>query len=93
MKKNKLTRLEFHIERLGKKCNYCGSEENLTIDHTIPKSRYGKGIKNIQILCDSCNQAKADQYPYNPKKIMVSEKKEAKKLSEYEIKRIYGCVV
>jgi len=42
-----------------KKCVICGSEENLQVDHKIPRERNGKtNIENLQILCLSCNVEK-----------------------------------
>lgn len=51
-KKDWLTLLELH----SNKCYYCGSSDNLTIDHMTPISRGGKNIKeNIVPACFSCN--------------------------------------
>ncbi len=45
-------------EGLGK-CRYCGSTENLTIDHSFPVFRGGSSDpKNLQLLCRKCNSAK-----------------------------------
>jgi len=43
-----------------KKCAYCKSRENLTIDHKIPVSLGGKNeAKNLQCLCERCNEMKS----------------------------------
>lgn len=50
---------EFILKRDGYKCVYCGSSENLQIDHI--KSVYNGGenrIDNLQTLCKSCNTRK-----------------------------------
>jgi hypothetical protein len=49
-----------HIkESWENKCAYCGSEENLTIDHIIPQSKGGLDTtKNVVCCCHSCNQDK-----------------------------------
>lgn len=49
-----------HIkESWENKCAYCGSEENLTIDHIIPQSKGGLDTtKNVVCCCHSCNQSK-----------------------------------
>ena len=45
--------------RDGFKCVYCGSTENLTIDHIRPQSKGGKtSAQNCCTACRSCNQAK-----------------------------------
>jgi len=47
-------------EKWGNECAYCGSEENLTIDHVIPRSKGGMDkSKNMVCCCESCNQDKA----------------------------------
>lgn|SRR3990167_9882001 len=41
------------------KCNFCGTPNNLEIDHIIPLSLNGTNNKNnIQILCGLCNKKK-----------------------------------
>ena len=52
------------MERLGvKQCKVCSSSSNLTIDHIIPISRGGKNnIENLQILCNTCNQLKGNNF-------------------------------
>lgn len=41
-------------------CKYCGSRENLTIDHKHPISLGGTDeISNLQTLCKECNQLKS----------------------------------
>ena len=43
-------------------CLFCGSVENLTIDHIIPISKGGKNLEsNVQILCGTCNSKKGDR--------------------------------
>lgn len=43
-----------------KKCKYCKTTENLTVDHKIPKSQGGSNDKkNLQCLCKRCNQTKS----------------------------------
>lgn len=53
------TRRRNCYERDGWKCVKCGSTENLTLDHVIPRVLGGKDwLKNLQTLCKPCNQAK-----------------------------------
>ena len=47
-------------ERWDYECAYCGSEEDLTIDHVVPRSKGGMDIpENMVWCCESCNQNKA----------------------------------
>ena len=47
-------------ERWDHKCAYCGSKENLTIDHIVPQSKGGLDItKNVVCCCKSCNHDKS----------------------------------
>lgn len=49
------------IDMDGRKCRKCGSEENLTVDHIIPKSKGGSNkISNLQTLCLQCNRSKGN---------------------------------
>jgi len=59
-------------------CQYCGSKENLTFDHLVPKSLGGKTTwRNVITACSSCNLKKSNrlfneagmhphQWPYKP---------------------------
>jgi 5-methylcytosine-specific restriction endonuclease McrA len=50
--------------RDGHQCAYCGSKENLTLDHVIPKSRGGKSSwDNLATCCFKCNNKKGDKTP------------------------------
>jgi 5-methylcytosine-specific restriction endonuclease McrA len=41
-------------------CKYCGSTENLTIDHKHPICLGGGDTKdNLQTLCEECNKLKS----------------------------------
>jgi 5-methylcytosine-specific restriction endonuclease McrA len=42
-------------------CSHCGSTEDLTADHIVPKARGGRNVlSNVQVLSRSCNSAKGD---------------------------------
>jgi 5-methylcytosine-specific restriction endonuclease McrA len=45
-------------------CQYCGKQENLTLDHLIPKARGGRSTwDNLTTACSRCNAQKGDQTP------------------------------
>jgi len=49
-------------EKWNYECAYCGSEENLTLDHITPRSKGGsERVTNILCACHSCNQSKGHQ--------------------------------
>ena len=46
-------------KRDGYRCSYCGSPDNLTIDHVVPQCKGGPtSAENCRTACLSCNQAK-----------------------------------
>ena len=46
-------------ERDGEVCTYCGSTEDLTLDHVVPLSRGGThALANLRVACRSCNSSK-----------------------------------
>ena len=50
-------------EEWNDKCAYCGSEENLTLDHIVPQSKGGSDTtKNVVCCCHSCNQSKGHEH-------------------------------
>ena len=45
------------------KCAYCGSDQNITLDHILPQCKGGLDIKtNVVACCHSCNQSKGHEY-------------------------------
>jgi hypothetical protein len=48
--------------RDGNKCNYCGQNKNLTIDHIIPRSAGGDNSWcNLTLACSRCNTKKGNK--------------------------------
>ncbi|MBU1820430.1 MAG: HNH endonuclease [Bacteroidetes bacterium] len=52
------------FKRDGNRCQYCGTHEDLTLDHVMPKSRGGKtNWDNLATACKRCNSRKGDYTP------------------------------
>lgn len=52
------------FKRDGHKCQYCGSTQDLTIDHVLPRSRGGQPTwDNLITACRRCNAKKGDLTP------------------------------
>lgn len=46
------------------RCVYCGSKDNLTIDHVVPKSTGGRDTwDNLVTACQKCNSKKGSMTP------------------------------
>ena len=51
--------LRARFEYYGNRCVYCGSEENLQVEHLIPISKGGSNWPaNLAPACESCNKSK-----------------------------------
>lgn len=49
-------------KRDGGRCVYCGSTQNLQLDHIIPFSKGGATtLENLQLLCQKCNIEKSNK--------------------------------
>ena len=47
-------------EKWNYQCAYCGSDQNLTIDHVVPQCKGGSDfITNVICCCETCNRSKA----------------------------------
>lgn len=52
------------FKRDGNRCVYCGSRDNLTIDHVKPKSQGGRDSwDNLVAACQRCNAKKGSMTP------------------------------
>ena len=50
------------IDRDGEFCAYCGSSDDLHVDHVIPRSKGGSSqMINLKVCCWTCNCAKRDK--------------------------------
>lgn len=53
-------------EKWNYQCAYCGSDENLTLDHITPRSKGGSDrLTNVLCACQKCNKSKAHQTWYD----------------------------
>lgn len=47
------------FERDGRRCRHCGAEDDLAIDHIMPRAKGGTDeLDNLQVLCRPCNSRK-----------------------------------
>lgn len=52
------------LRRDGQRCQYCGVNDRLTIDHVMPKSRGGRDTwENLVAACVPCNNKKGNRTP------------------------------
>ena len=52
------------FKRDNNECQYCGTKNDLTLDHLVPRSKGGKtSWKNLVTACKQCNAKKGDQSP------------------------------
>lgn len=68
VKYNPFRRVELNRKNLFKRdknaCVYCGSKDNLTADHVIPRSRGGETTwENLVTACHPCNNRKDNKTP------------------------------
>jgi len=65
---NPFRRVELNRKNLFKRdnnaCVYCGSNNDLTVDHVLPKSRGGRTTwENVVAACHPCNNKKDNKTP------------------------------
>jgi 5-methylcytosine-specific restriction endonuclease McrA len=50
------------FDRDGVACTYCGSPDNITVDHAIPLTRGGTNdLENLTPACKPCNSSKGNK--------------------------------
>lgn len=58
------------FDRDNNQCVFCGSQENLSLDHIIPFSRGGRTIEeNLQTVCKPCNSKKGSKRTFQYGKV------------------------
>ena len=72
------------LVRLNHRCVYCGTKENIGIDHIVPVSRGGSNhVDNLQPLCRSCNSRKSNSliklFEIRPSMLAVNHNRECDK--------------
>lgn len=84
------------FKRDGFKCQYCGTENELTLDHLVPKAKGGKtSWNNLITACKSCNSIKGNYspkevglqlsyHPYRPSYIMYLKNLSGNRFEEWE---------
>jgi 5-methylcytosine-specific restriction endonuclease McrA len=60
------------LQKYGRKCMLCGSEDRICVDHIKPLRKYWSlrlDITNLQVLCEPCNHGKGnwDETDWRPK--------------------------
>lgn len=69
--------------RDGFACQYCGSPDELTFDHVIPRSRGGRTTwENIVTACAPCNLTKGGR---TPREASMFPRRRAERPSTYEL--------
>ena len=64
-------------ERDNFKCQYCGTDRNLSVDHIRPESRGGTQVmKNLVTACRPCNSKKHDRTPEEAEMILMNDPRE-----------------
>ncbi len=72
-KKATLSRYNLY-KRDSYKCQYCGSDKNLTMDHILPRSRGGKNTwDNLVTCCNRCNVYKGDRTPEEANMFLIKK--------------------
>lgn len=59
-------------------CRYCGSTDNITTDHVVPKSKGGAhDLDNVVICCKWCNVSKGNRTPDDARMALLPAPEEA----------------
>ena len=64
------------LRRDGHRCQYCGTSQNLTVDHVVPKSKGGEDSwDNLVTACIKCNNKKGNRTPEEAKMKLFTKPK------------------
>jgi len=103
---SEITREDLQLLKLDKKCGYCGSTDNLSMDHIAPRSLRIKptcatcdkiqAIHNQVFACKKCNSSKGTMGLYEFFKARYPNEKKfydyiPKLLEKKYLKTIYNC--
>lgn len=84
------TRKNVHI-RDKYTCQYCGSPDNLTLDHVMPVSRGGKSVwENVVTACYPCNSKKGSRTPEEAGMKLASAPKKPSILIQMDWNELFG---
>ena len=72
-------------------CQRCGTEDNLTVDHILPRSLGGDdSLFNLQVLCSICNSSKGGRFferERTPPTLHVLNSPENASISHYKLEK------
>ena len=72
-------------------CQRCGTEDNLTVDHIVPRVLGGDdNPSNLQVLCGSCNSSKGGRFferERTPPTLHVLNSPENASISHYKLEK------
>ncbi|KAI5069299.1 hypothetical protein GOP47_0015600 [Adiantum capillus-veneris] len=74
------------------RCQYCGTRENLTLDHVIPLSRGGEWTwQNLVTACTDCNSKKGNKTLEESKMQLLRAPKEPRDLDSQNLPSNYAA--
>ncbi|KAH7405325.1 hypothetical protein KP509_15G065700 [Ceratopteris richardii] len=74
------------------RCQYCGSQDNLTVDHVIPYSRGGEwNWRNLVTACSVCNTKKGNKTLEESNMQLLKTPKEPRELYSEELPSNYAA--
>lgn len=78
------------LHRDGYSCQYCGSRNDLTIDHILPRSRGGgDSWLNVTTACTRCNVKKGNRTPEEAKMPLLAKPYKPQHSFTFELSKHY----